>query len=190
MSAIPAFKIGVWNAWIFMSVFLLQMLVVFLGTKKVARRTGHPDDMRQDKYTRRVGAGMTVTWLAAMLYSVFLPFKLDTAWFYTGVVFFLLGVIVLVIATVNFSTAPMDKPIDNGIYRYSRHPMYLSMFLVYIGISITAASWLFFLITIASAVLQRMEAKLEEEYCLIKYGDSYREYLEVTPRWIGIPKQV
>jgi hypothetical protein len=30
MSLIPAFEIGVWNAWIFMSVFILQMLVIML----------------------------------------------------------------------------------------------------------------------------------------------------------------
>jgi len=29
---------------------------------------------------------------------------------------------------------------------------------------------------------------LEEEQCLEKYGDTYREYMDRTPRWIGIPK--
>jgi len=28
----------------------------------------------------------------------------------------------------------------------------------------------------------------EERYCLEKYGDAYRAYMNKTPRWIGIPK--
>jgi protein-S-isoprenylcysteine O-methyltransferase Ste14 len=28
----------------------------------------------------------------------------------------------------------------------------------------------------------------EERWCLEKYGDAYREYMNRTPRWIGLPK--
>jgi len=29
---------------------------------------------------------------------------------------------------------------------------------------------------------------LEEQGCLDHYGDSYREYMKRTPRWIGMPR--
>jgi protein-S-isoprenylcysteine O-methyltransferase Ste14 len=29
----------------------------------------------------------------------------------------------------------------------------------------------------------------EERFCLKYYGNSYRECMNKTPRWIGIPKQ-
>lgn len=28
----------------------------------------------------------------------------------------------------------------------------------------------------------------EERFCLDYYGDAYRNYMERTPRWIGLPK--
>ena len=28
----------------------------------------------------------------------------------------------------------------------------------------------------------------EERHCLEEYGDAYRDYMNRTPRWIGIPK--
>jgi len=28
----------------------------------------------------------------------------------------------------------------------------------------------------------------EERFCLKQYGDTYREYMNKTPRWLGIPK--
>jgi protein-S-isoprenylcysteine O-methyltransferase Ste14 len=36
--------------------------------------------------------------------------------------------------------------------------------------------------------LMNMSAVNEERLCLEKYGDAYRDYMNRTPRWIGIPK--
>ena len=188
MSLIPAFEIGVWNAWLFMNVFLLQWLTVSLASERVSRRTDHPADMKKGKSDKRIGMVATIIWLTATFYSIFLPLHLGTIWFYIGLGVFLLGLIILIVATLNFTTAPHDKPITSSIYRYSRHPGYLSMFLVYFGVSIASASWLFFLLAIVTIVLIRAEAILEETYCLEKYSNTYREYMNRTPRWIGIPK--
>ena len=188
MSLVPAFEIGLWNAWVFMSVFLLQWLAVSLAGKRVSRRTSHPTDMKRSKSDKRIGIAAMITWLTATFYSIFLPLHLDTIWFYIGLGVFLFGLIILTVATLNFTTAPHDKPIISGLYSYSRHPMYLAMFLIYVGTSLASASWLFFLLTIATVVLTRVEAILEESYCLEKYGDSYREYMNRTPRWIGVLK--
>ncbi|MFC1897315.1 methyltransferase family protein [Chloroflexota bacterium] len=188
MSLIPAFEIGVWNAWIFMSSFLLQWLAVSLAGKRVSQRTGHPSDMKRSKSDQRIGIATMITWLIVTIYSIFLPLQLGTIWLYIGLGFFLAGLIILTIATLNFATAPHDKPITGGFYRYSRHPMYLAGFLIYIGTSLASASWLFLLLTIVSVVLTRLEAILEETHCLKRYSNAYREYINRTPRWIGIPK--
>ena len=188
MSLIPAFEIGVWNAWLFMSSFLLQWLAVSLAGKRVYQRTGHPADMTRSRSDQRRGIAATVIWLIATIYSIFLPLQLGTMWFYSGLGVFLAGLIILIVATLNFAKAPHDKPITDGLYRYSRHPMYLAMFLIYIGTSVASTSWLFFLLAIAAVVLVRPEAILEERYCLEKYGKAYREYVNKTPRWVGIPK--
>ena len=186
MSLIPAFEIGVWNAWLFMSSFLLQWLAV--GLAGISQRTSHPTDMKRSKSDQRIGMTATMIWVIATIYSIFLPLQLGTIWFYIGLGFFLSGLIILTVATLNFATAPHDKPITGGLYRYSRHPMYLAAFLIYIGTSLASASWLFLLLTIATVVLTRLGAILEETYCLKRYSGAYREYMNRTPRWIGIPK--
>jgi protein-S-isoprenylcysteine O-methyltransferase Ste14 len=33
-----------------------------------------------------------------------------------------------------------------------------------------------------------MNAIPEERFCLRQYGEAYREYMNRTPRWIGIAK--
>ena len=188
MSLIPAFEIGLWNAWTFMSVFILQMLAVMLLGKRVWERSGHPSNIKQSKFEAMAGIIGNTIWFLATVYSIFLPLQLGTVWFYIGLPIFLIGLTVLVITTVNFATAPMEKPITQGMYRFSRHPLYLSLLIIYIGTSIATASWVFFLLGIANIFWTRTEALVEERYCLKKYGDSYREYMSRTPRWIGMPK--
>ncbi|UCG10428.1 MAG: isoprenylcysteine carboxylmethyltransferase family protein [Dehalococcoidia bacterium] len=188
MSLIPAFEIGLWNAWLFMGVFLLQWLAVMLAGGRVYQRTGHPPDMQRSKSERRTALATTLTWVVATIYSIFLPLQLGTSWFYIGLGVFLAGLTILIGATLNFATAPPYKPITTGFYRYSRHPMYLAMLLIYIGTSLASASWLFFLLAIAAVVLLQPEARLEERYCLKRYGKAYREYLKKTPRWVGVLK--
>jgi len=66
--------------------------------------------------------------------------------------------------------------------------MYLTAFLYYVGVSIASASWLFLLLLIVYTVGLLVIAEREEQGCLEKYGDAYREYMNRTPKWIGIPK--
>lgn len=188
MSLIPAFEIGLWNAWIFMSIFILQMLaMIFLG-KRVWERSGRPSDIKHNKLEAMASIIGNTIWFLTTVYSVFLPLQLGTIWFYIGLPIFLIGLMILAIATVNFATAPMEKPITQGMYCFSRHPLYLSLLIIYIGTSIATASWVFFLLGIASMFWIGKESLVEERYCLEKYGDAYREYMNRTPRWLGIPK--
>ena len=63
------------------------------------------------------------------------------------------------------------------------------MILVFIGIGIASASWLFLLFLAILTVITHFMIIVEERTCLNKFGDSYREYMKKTPRWIGLPKR-
>ena len=188
MSLIPAFHMGVWNAWIFTIWLLIQTLAIRLVSKEVYQRAGYPPDFVPSRANRIAGYISNPLWLLSTAYSIFLPFKLGTVWFYVGIVIFLAGLVVNIIVTINFTTAPIDKPIIRGIYRYSRHPGYASLLLIYLSVSIASASWIFLLVTIIWVVLLNIAVRDEERYCLERYGQTYKEYMNRTPRWIGIPK--
>ncbi len=189
MSLIPAFEVGVWNAWLFMIWSWLDTLALRLVGKEVCQRaSGLGSEMKTSRAYRIASYVSMLVELMAIVYSIFLPFKLGTTWFYTGLAIFLLGLVILAVASVNFAVTPMNEPITRGMYRYSRHPLYLASLLVYLSVGIASASWvflLFFIVQLASISIAAVE---EERFCLEKYGDSYREYMSRTPRWIGIPK--
>ena len=188
MSAVPAFEIGVWNGWIFMSIFILQMLAVIILGKRVWERSNLPSGFKRNRLEAMAGIAGNIIWFVALIYSIFLPLQLGTIWFYIGLPIYLVGLIILVVATINFAAAPMDKPITKGLYRFSRHPLYLSLCVVYIGTGIAVSSWVLILMGLANVFCVQQESLVEEKYCLEKYCDAYREYMNRTPRWIGIPK--
>ena len=122
------------------------------------------------------------------IYPIFLPLKLGTGWFHVGSLVYILSMIFVIIAELNFASTPVDKPVTKGVYSISRNPMYVGAFLVSIGISIACTSWILFLFAIVFIVLVNFEVISEELFCLQRYGKSYKEYMDRTPRWIGIPK--
>ena len=59
---------------------------------------------------------------------------------------------------------PPDKPFTKGLYRYSRHPIYLTMILELIGVGVALASGLFF-------ISLNIPVIAGERDCLKKYGN-------------------
>ena len=191
MSLMPEFEIGVWNAWILVLYAMLHPLIMMLIDKLMG--TGDISKKMDSPALSKVEQGIfiftdVVLFFGLFIYSVFLPLKLWTAWFYTGLALCLAGVITWTIAIINIVDIPPGEPFTKGLYRYSRHPMGLASFLIFLGAGIASASWLFLLLSIVLIVLSLVLIRVEERHCLEKFGDAYREYMNRTPRWIGLPK--
>jgi len=132
---------------------------------------------------------MWIVWILGVIYSIFLPLDIGTTWFYVGLPISLVGLVAYTMAIATFATTPFGKePLTKGLYRYSRHPMYITQALMFVGVGIASASWVFLLFTIVYTILSIICAVPEERFCLERYGDAYREYMNRTPRWIGVPK--
>ena len=189
MSLIPAFELGLWNAWI----LVLSFNLIVNGLGKIFERKHSYKGIRPDRpaYTQkdeRLTLILMGTVMASFIYSIFLPLKLGTAWFYAGLSFYLLGMIFLIVAEVSYVRAPEDKLLTNGVYRISRNPMWFGFFLILFGIGIACASWVYLLCAVTFVFLQNILIDAEERWCLEKHGDAYKEYTNRTPRWIGILK--
>jgi protein-S-isoprenylcysteine O-methyltransferase Ste14 len=186
MSNIPAFEIGLWNAWIFMLPHVLTFPLFF----RLAKAIDPPNipEAGMSKPMLSFCCLSKMIYFPAVIYSVFLPLKLGTVWFYTGLPLTLIGLAAYAIFLVNWANTPPGKPVTKGLYRYSRNPMYVSSSLLLLGVTIASASWVFLLITIIITVGEVVFIGLEEQGCLERYGDVYREYMQRTPRWIGTPK--
>jgi protein-S-isoprenylcysteine O-methyltransferase Ste14 len=181
MSLVPAFEIGFWNAWIliviFMCVFILSQIIKSVGT-----RIAHiEEEKRLSKYVALISV---ILWL----YSIFLPLQLGTVWFYTGIIVYAIGWIISAVTIANIAATPLGEPFTKGMYRYSRNAISLGTLVVFIGVGVASASWLYLLLSVSILVITHFMIAIEEEVCLNKFGDTYRDYMNRTPRWIGLPK--
>jgi protein-S-isoprenylcysteine O-methyltransferase Ste14 len=191
MSLVPAFEIGIWNAWIlWVLLFLAMMVPNFFMSQEAKERAKRAQQFAPLSGIKKALAYSThmVIMPAAAIYSIFLPLKLGTAWLYVGLAIWALSIVMTVMITTSFANSPADKPVTKGFYRISRHPIYLSAALMYLGIGIACASWVLMLCAVLWVVFFNIVIPTEEHFLIKQYGDTYLKYMKKTPRWIGIPK--
>jgi len=116
-------------------------------------------------------------------------------WISAGIAGFMIiiGIAAFAAGIRNFSSAttpvqgtkPTSTLVTGGIHGRSRNPIYLGMFLLYVGIGLAVRSpWILILtlalaITIRYGVVGREEAYLER-----RFGDAYRDYKTRVRRWL------
>jgi protein-S-isoprenylcysteine O-methyltransferase Ste14 len=73
--------------------------------------------------------------------------------------------------------------VTNGPYRWVRHPMYTSLYILVVAIFLASANWLVGLpglISLTIILLNRLSR--EEALMLEQFGDTYRAYMQRTGR--------
>jgi len=191
MSLAPVFEIGLWNAWILQLLFFLTMIVPdFLIGKEGRKRTKRMSQFVPFNRAEKILAYSThvIIMPFVVVYSVFLPLQTGTVWLYVGLPIFAVSLVMYVVTILNIATTPVDEPVTKGVYRILRHPIYFGGFLMYIGVGIACASWVVLLCAVLWLVLFHIVVPTEERFLVEKYGGAYQEYMNSTPRWIGIPR--
>ncbi|NIM95417.1 MAG: DUF1295 domain-containing protein [Anaerolineales bacterium] len=188
MALIPTFRLGLWNAWIPMMIFVLIPFLATVLYPDMSKKMRHPFDMKMIPIVKRMDSLYSFLFPMAMICSIFLPLQIGTLWFIFGIAIYSLGMVVMVAALRSFANAEVDEIVTSGIYKYSRHPMYLSLFLGLSGIGLASGSWIFLLISFVIFGIANIIAAHEENYRREKHGVEYYEYSRRTPRWLGFPK--
>ena len=80
---------------------------------------------------------------------------------------------------------PATAVVTGGPFRFTRNPLYLSMLLIYLGISALANGLApILLLPIVQRLMRTGVIEREERYLEGKFGDEYVQYKVGTPRWI------
>jgi len=109
-----------------------------------------------------------------------------TVLFTIGLVIGIAGVHGLRASDTNLSTdLPATALVVNGIYRWSRNPIYLAMTLAYVGLAIAAGSaWAIVLLIPLLVAMNIGVISKEERYLEREFGDAYRAYKSRVRRWL------
>jgi protein-S-isoprenylcysteine O-methyltransferase Ste14 len=80
---------------------------------------------------------------------------------------------------------PTTQIVEDGPFRFSRNPMYLSLILVLFGFAVLLLSiWFMVAATVLWLVFNRIAVVPEEVYLEKKFGEQYTAYKSRVRRWI------
>ena len=121
--------------------------------------------------------------LIVLIIFVFSPLNIGSIEFIIGTILVISGTIGFLIALTNFKNAPLNKPITSGLYKISRNPQLVMMYLTSVGNCITIGSWTALIIVSFSIIAGHFRILGEEKRLTEQYGDSYLEYKKKVPRY-------
>ena len=107
--------------------------------------------------------------------------------------FVLAGLAFIAAAVLRFRRAGTPAPpwlpttafVAQGVYRFTRNPMYLGMTLIYCAVAVAANAPVVFWMLIPLAVTIHYGVVLREEHYMAgKFGAAYIDYANTVPRWL------
>ena len=114
-------------------------------------------------------------------------------WLLLGCVPLILGITLNLIADKAFkqnhtTVKPFEESnclITTGVFRLSRHPMYLGMLFILIGIGILMGTLMpFLVIPVFALLMEVMFVRTEERMLADKFGETWQKYQANVRRWI------
>ncbi len=182
MDLIPTLEIGWLNGWILLAFeFLIQGFLLLIFPKDVVSRlfdrSGWSEKQRVFTIIGKLFS------LACLILIIMTPLKFNSNAFIVGLIFYAIGLAGLVVAMMNFKDTPLDQLVTKRIYKISRHPQIVSLFVIFFGICVAINSWAALFTLLVSKLFQHLVIRAEEDACLRLYGESYRAYLEHVPRY-------
>ena len=181
MTYFTELHIGLWNAWMG-SLLLFAIMMGMLANRNISRRM-----MDVSWYTpsdKRAAFASMVSMYAMMIFTVWVPLKIGTLWFFIGGGIYLLSLACFFFAVHDYTTTAEDEPIVRGVYRASRNPLYLFTSTMFLGLVVASLSLPLLLFWGVYNVCTHQIILGEERYCLKTHPETYGAYMEQVPRYL------
>lgn len=183
MELFPALSIGWLNGWIFQVLFFISFGIFLLTcSKDVISRLY--DEEGWNKLQKSFTKIAKIFGLITLILFIFTPLNINSLEFIIGIVLIITGTIGFLIALNNFKNSPLNKPIITGLYKISRNPQLVMMYLTTLGNCLAIGSWTALIIFCLSIIAGHFRILGEEKRLTEQYGDSYLEYKKKVPRYL------
>lgn len=86
--------------------------------------------------------------------------------------------------TDTVETRAHHELVTTGIYRFIRHPLYTTGFLVFFGLGLLSGVWLILSLSVVVLVALSIRTFTEEDRLIAEFGDRYQSYIQSTGKFI------
>lgn len=173
------------NLWVvYVSGYGIAMIVQLWANNKRGEPFEDPELLKSKKF----GFVLSLIWIfGGFASSLFVPVNFGLL-FYIGLIFGAIGFIIVLLTFYSF--AQKSGLVTSKIHQYSRNPNYVGWVIFYFGLALMGWSesiWsiIFFIYFLITIPYLHWVVLNEEKFLSKKYGESYKEYLEKTPRYLG-----
>jgi protein-S-isoprenylcysteine O-methyltransferase Ste14 len=144
-------------------------------------------------YTLILSAYMLLVAFEPDFLLTYAPYFYQATWSeLVGIGLILFSAVICFVAQINMKeswrigldTSSNDPLVHNGLYRFSRNPIYLTIFIALAGLFLTMPNWISLSLGLACVPTIQTQVRLEEQFLLSKHGDKYREFCRRVRRWI------
>lgn len=134
--------------------------------------------------------------ISAIAVEIFRPKWLEISFLteswtsYLGWIWLCIGIVLFITTIVQFSVNfPKGKLITNGMYAWSRNPIYSTWILFILpGLGLGLNNWLFFVSSVAMCLSTILLVKEEESMLLKCFGKTYEAYRTQVGLILRLPK--
>jgi protein-S-isoprenylcysteine O-methyltransferase Ste14 len=111
---------------------------------------------------------------------------------WAGALLCLAGLLLMLLSLVSFGKSfrvgidpdNPDKLVTNGIFAFSRNPIYVGFWFVLLGQFLLFSNWVLLIYLVAATWLFHRQVLREEEYLRTHYGQQYAEYCDRVRRYL------
>lgn len=184
MQTLPDFGIGILNGWLPLVLYFVGFLFSMFRFSRQARARLFEDPKYRMpagvKLARLLGQMAMFAYIGMMVFTPLMP---GTPVFLAGVLIYVAGYGIVMVALHYFKHTPADQAVVAGPYRFSRNPQWVGLVLVLAGAATMTGVWLYLGIILVVTIIYHQQILAEEKVCLEQYGDSFRAYMAKIPRY-------
>ncbi|OPZ64898.1 MAG: hypothetical protein BWY85_00909 [Firmicutes bacterium ADurb.Bin506] len=129
-------------------------------------------------------AVVEISSLVLFAYLFFARARLQTVLNWAGLAAYVVGAALYAKSVVDYARPRADGLNTNGLYMYSRNPMYVAFFLHLLGLGLMIDSWFFVAVLLVYQAANHFLILAEERWCIAMFGEDYTLYMNRVRRYI------
>ena len=119
-----------------------------------------------------------------LVYMFLLKIRVDSDWFYIGIIIYSLGIILYAVSIINYAKPKISGINVSGLYQVSRNPMYIAYFIYFLGCVFLTHSWILLALLIGFQISAHWIILSEERWCIKEFGEEYIKYMDRVRRYM------